>query len=551
MKKAEKILVSLAVIGLIMRLLHLQIGGILLILSVTALASFYFLFSFIFLNNITLKEISKKNVMKEVSAKRFVGAIAVGYCLSIILIGFLFRIMLWPFAQTLLYVGLLHLGIVSLIALFFFIKNRSVYFTKIFIRIITVGGFGLIGFLTPYSSIVDYFVSDDPEYAELLKSAYNDPHNEEKNNRLLEYRNRKGAMSVDDELNTRVNRKYSENFQSIIDSIFSVHPNSNGIMVHVENENISWSGAVGYSDHLSTPLQKDQPILIASNTKTYVSAAILRLVEEKKLSLNQSIKTLISQKSQELFEAVDYDLEEIKIIHLLSHTSGIDDYVNDDYIVAVSKNQKHRWTRDEQILLATTVGKKIGSPEFKFKYADVNYLLLTEIIETATGKEFQIAIRDLLKFEEYGMDKTWFKSLDEVPVNTKPLAHQYFGELNWDSYEIDPSFDLYGGGGLAATSEDMTRFIHLLFNNKIIEDENVLNQIYTKIETQDSTQVNYSLGLSDSEIQGMQAYGHGGFWGTAVQHFPEINTTISVFILERDERKLRKDVLEAFCSEFK
>jgi CubicO group peptidase (beta-lactamase class C family) len=43
----------------------------------------------------------------------------------------------------------------------------------------------------------------------------------------------------------------------------------------------------------------------------------------------------------------------------------------------------------------------------------------------------------------------------------------------------------------------------------------------------------------------MQAYGHGGFWGTVGQHVPELNASIAVFVLERDKREIRKDVLDA------
>ena len=76
-------------------------------------------------------------------------------------------------------------------------------------------------------------------------------------------------------------------------------------MVHVEapHQGISWSGASGHpGKDTRAVLEADQPALIASNIKTYVSATILKLVEEKKLSVEYPIKDLLTKKTRTLFE---------------------------------------------------------------------------------------------------------------------------------------------------------------------------------------------------------------------------------------------------------
>ena len=80
-----------------------------------------------------------------------------------------------------------------------------------------------------------------------------------------------------------------ESFQSIIDSIYQANPKSIGIVAHIESpkNGLSWSGSSGYSNNdTKTKLSPIQPALIASNIKTYVSAAILRLQEENKLNID-------------------------------------------------------------------------------------------------------------------------------------------------------------------------------------------------------------------------------------------------------------------------
>lgn len=334
-------------------------------------------------------------------------------------------------------------------------------------------------------------------------------------------------------------------FQKSIDSIYQADPGLIGIMTHVESpdQNISWSGAVGYSDkNIQKRLEPDETALIASCTKTYVSATILRLVEEKKIEINQSIKELLTDKTRKLFESDGYNLDAINIAHLLSHTSGLEDYVSQDYTGFVITNPKHRWTRDEQLEFAVKIGSPLGDPGKVYKYADTNYLLLSEIIEKLTGKSFYTAMRKLLRYESLKFNNTWFPTLEEKPNGTKPMVHQYWGE--YCSYDFDISTDLYGGGGIACTTKDLASFSYNLFNAKIIKDTSVLNQIFTKIQTEDSIQSNYCLGLMSDEYGGLKAYGHGGFWGTYVYYFPDLNTSVSVYILEKDKRVLSRDIMD-------
>lgn len=338
-----------------------------------------------------------------------------------------------------------------------------------------------------------------------------------------------------------------ENLQTTIEAIYAENPSSVGIMVHVESpeHGISWSGAIGYSNkNTKTLLEPDEPALIASSIKTYVSATILRLVEEGKLSIGQPIKKLLSDKTRTLFEEGGYDLEEIRIKHLLSHTSGIENYANQDYIDFIDENKTYRWTRDEQLELTIKVGPPLGKPETLFNYTDANYLLCTEIIENIYNEPFYTAMRELLRYESLGLNNTWFPTLEEKPEGTKPLVHQYWGKYNWDTYDIDVSVDLYGGGGIACTPEDLASFSYNLFNANIVEDTTILNSIFTHIQTNDSVQRNYYLGLSLSEYKGLKAYGHGGFWGTNVNYFPELNTSVSVFVLEKDQGKLIKEIMD-------
>ncbi len=339
-------------------------------------------------------------------------------------------------------------------------------------------------------------------------------------------------------------------FQSVLDAIYNENKDCVGLMAHIEapDQNISWSGAVGVADSTAkVPLEKDQPVLIASNTKTYVAVAILRLVEQGKIELESKIETYISPNSKRLLEDDNYQPKEISVKHLLTHTSGIFDYAGSDkFFEFILTKPNHRWTRNEQIELAMSEGSPLGNPGDVFSYSDTNYLLLSEIIETLTEKKFYTAIRELLDFQGLGLDATWFSTLEDYPKDVKPLAYQYSTEEGVNSYGLDHSFDLYGGGGLASTTKDLAMFLHSVFNNKVFENQKTLELLFTEVGAKQPRDWDYHLGIAPIDIDGVKGYGHNGYWGTIVNHFPELNATISVFVLDRDKRVLRIDLSKAF-----
>ncbi len=344
--------------------------------------------------------------------------------------------------------------------------------------------------------------------------------------------------------------------QKILDSLYQENTDLLGIMVHIEapDKNLSWSGAVGLSNKTDTvSIKPDQPFLLASTTKTYVSAAILRLVEQNKISLDNPIDTLISSKSKKLLSDDGYDLSKIQIKHLLSHTSGIYSYNNSKtFNERLEFQPYYRWTRDEQIKLAIEDGEPVAEPEEGFNYADTNFLLLTEIIEKLTGKVFYEAMRELLKYNQLKLSSTWFYTLEDTPIHIKPFITQYSGNNATD--KEDPSVDLYGGGGLASTTRDMALFTQYLFTGELFDHPETIDLIYTKVKTIEEAQKpykSYRMGVMEFEIKGMKAYGHRGFYGTYNIYFPQLNTSFAICISnERDKFDLlRLQLLEGLLNE--
>lgn len=335
-------------------------------------------------------------------------------------------------------------------------------------------------------------------------------------------------------------------FQSLVDSMFHQIPNTKGIVMHVEapDRQISWTGAAGWADStIERKLLPTDPALIASMTKTYVAAAVLRLVEGSKIQLDQSIEGLLSESTLQLLKHNGYPIEHITVAHLCTHTSGIVDYVSlEAYQQATLADQGHEWTRDEQIALAMSKAPSLAVAE-KFEYSETNYLLLTEIIERQTEKPFYTALRELLHYQSHELTETWFVSLEEAPKHLSPLIRQYATEFQVESYDLHPSFDLFGGGGIAATAKDAACFTQLLFTGQLFEKEATKELLYQTVTTANQKDNAYYMGIAKTELGPYTAYGHGGFWGTTTQYFPELNASITVFLLERDEWQQYRNLL--------
>lgn len=336
-------------------------------------------------------------------------------------------------------------------------------------------------------------------------------------------------------------------FQLLLDSVYTEHPNATGILMHVEapDQGISFSGAVGFASREdSILLQPEAPALIASNTKSYVAAAIMNLVEDDMISLDSPIDTLLSQEVSALFKEDGYALDSITVSQLLSHTSGIFNYVEAPiYMPSISNDPLHHWTRIEQLTLATTAGDPLYAAGSDFTYADTNYLLLTIILEEITGQPFFEAISTLLNFDAHGLNATWFHTLEEHSLDGQ-LVTQYWSESNVSSKKIDVSMDLYGGGGIASNTKELALFSQLLFENEFFEKEATLQRMLEQPILASGETPGYSLGLTHGTVLEHQSIGHGGFWGTTVNYFPDFNASVAIFVLERDERSQRRYLME-------
>ncbi|MFO1424356.1 MAG: serine hydrolase domain-containing protein [Candidatus Competibacteraceae bacterium] len=330
-----------------------------------------------------------------------------------------------------------------------------------------------------------------------------------------------GDESPDNYLTWRQAR-LSAALQQVLTTTVAEQPWLPGVMVAIDipSRGVHWSGAAGVGN-----LQTGQPLglkfsfRIASITKTFTAAAIYRLVEQGALDVRESLDQVLDESDLELLESRGYRTDRITVEHLLSHTSGLPDYADTpEYIGEVLANPTRRWTRREQVEFAVDHFPPVGEPGKAYAYSDTGYVLLGEILERRSGLSLADVYRHVLGFRRLRLFSTWLESLEPVPPKAGPRASQYYGDF--DILAADPSFDLYGGGGLVSTVEDLNRFITALFAGKVVRRASLASMMTTTVDP-------YA-GRGLFRLGNTGCWGHGGFWGVAMLHCPAEGVSMSV-----------------------
>src|SRR4051812_16939260 len=112
MKLTERILISLTVLGVLLKLLLIPGASIIFLISIVLLWGLYFVFGFALFNNIRLRNIFKGKSYAHTNALRITGAACTGIVLSMLLNGILFKILHWPGAQVMLLSGPFPAGVI-------------------------------------------------------------------------------------------------------------------------------------------------------------------------------------------------------------------------------------------------------------------------------------------------------------------------------------------------------------------------------------------------------------------------------------------------------
>ena len=328
--------------------------------------------------------------------------------------------------------------------------------------------------------------------------------------------------------------RYESRLQQALDEDIAADPSLVAELLLVQSGNARWSGSAGVADPATrAPSRPDMTLRIASVTKTFVAAATWRLIEEDRFTPTAPISGLLPAELVSLLRAGGYNPDTITVAQLLSHNSSVLDFTfgpGRDYVGRILADPTRSWTREEQIAFAMD-GDPVGAPGELYHYSDTGYGLLGAIIEVATGRPLGLAVRDLLDFDRLGLEHTYWEVAESAAPGSPDRLHQFFGDR--DTYGWSPTIDLFGGGGLVSSLGDQAAFFRSLLAGEVFNDPATLAAMMDVPPTNtdvrvpgDPTPYAAASGLFRSTIDGVECWGHDGFWGVAVRSCPSIDVTI-------------------------
>jgi D-alanyl-D-alanine carboxypeptidase len=336
-----------------------------------------------------------------------------------------------------------------------------------------------------------------------------------------------------------------------LEAFLAANPDVPGVAVVVldrQGREIA-AGAAGVSEAGSPgapAFTADTPVRIASNTKTYVAATVLKLWESGRIGLDSTLASTVDPDLTELLERGGYDPSAITIRQVLAHSAGFFNHATAETFQArVLAEPSKVWTRMEQIAVAVEAGEPVGPPGGQPHYSDTGYLILGHVIERTTGRSLAAAVREVVGFDRLGLSRTWWEVEEAPPAGSPERAHQYLGGL--DTHGFHPSFDLYGGGGIVASVRDLGAFTAALFRGEPFERDSTLGVMIEGSGSADPAR--YRFGLEVGPPGGRTTLGHGGFWGTIVRFVPELGLTVAGAVTEKGGSRSLEQLIDRLLAE--
>lgn len=259
--------------------------------------------------------------------------------------------------------------------------------------------------------------------------------------------------------------------------------------------NIVWSGARGYSDIENfVPATTKSVYRIASISKIMTAVAIMQLVEQKKISLDDNALRYIPYFPSKKWK--------FTIRQLLNHTSGIRNYRFGEF------DSKENFTSTKEALSIIIRDTLEYEPGTRHLYTTLGYNLLAAVIENVTNLSYTDYMQKYI-FNSAGMSSTFFEyQKDLIYYRAKGYSKNSFRR-----FQNAPIADLsikFAGGGIISSSDDLLKFAINLLDGKLIP-LSLLDTMKAQTVLKDGKKINYGLGFAiATDAYGKEYFYHSG-----------------------------------------
>jgi CubicO group peptidase (beta-lactamase class C family) len=284
------------------------------------------------------------------------------------------------------------------------------------------------------------------------------------------------------------------------------------------------------------PVKPETVFQSGSIAKQFTAAAVMILVEEGKLSLDDKIS--------KYFTDAPESWKNITVRHLLTHTSGMGDYPPD-------LDLRRDLTEDEYLAIIKSVPLAYATGT-TWDYSNLGYVTLGILIRKITGKFYGDFLAERI-FQPVGMTTARVISEADIVPNRAAGYRLVKGELKNQEW-VSPSTNTTADGSLYFTILDLAKWDAALYTDKPLKQSS-LDQMWSPVKLDGGKRKAYGFGWHTDVIHGHRIVFHGGAWQgfkSFILRFPDDKLTIIFFAnsWETREFKLARGLIATFYPEF-
>lgn len=284
------------------------------------------------------------------------------------------------------------------------------------------------------------------------------------------------------------------------------------------------------------PVKPETVFQSGSMGKQFTAAAIMILVEEGKLSLDDKIS--------QFFPDAPPTWNSITVRHLLTHTSGMGDY-------PAEIDLRRDYTEDEFLRYFQKAPLAFAAGA-NWDYSNVGYVTLGILIRKVTGKFYGDFLQERI-FGPLGMTTARVISEADIIPN-RAAGYRLVGGALKNQEWVSPSMNTTADGAFYFTILDLAKWDAALYTNKLLKQSS-LAKIWTPVTLNDGRRKGYGFGWHTDEILERRVVFHGGAWQgfkSFIVRFLDDNLTIILLANSWDtkEFKLARGLAAIFYPEF-
>lgn len=278
------------------------------------------------------------------------------------------------------------------------------------------------------------------------------------------------------------------------------------------------------------------PFYTASIGKTFTATAVAQLVDQNKLSFDDLVIDHLGATVEGLsvIDGVDYS-DQLTVKHLLSHTSGLPDYFEDQPKKGVNMMQmllmepNRHWEPEDLVSFTRENFQAHFKPGDGYHYTDTEYVLLGLIVEKLSGM-------GLHTFFEGQIFKPLSLNLTSMNLRSEPIekpdfkmAEIYVGPMEISTYK-SLSAD-WAGGAIRSSCRDLNAFLKALISGQLVSGSNLEKMQQWTLESQGTY---YGYGLRkwilkelSPKLPEFTIIGHSGSTGAFMYYCPQLDLYLS------------------------